>query len=615
MPYLILVVVAILLAACTTPLPQEHRAAPSVTLQSATSPPDEAPASVNRQNQLQRLLQAEFLVRERRFDEAFPLLLALAEETTDPHLSARAFAVAEQNRNNMQMQRAIALWLQQHPDDRTALMAHARQLLAQYRPLAALSVYERLDQLGETVNFLHIPNAIISPTRAELHALLTRFTALSTHQGARRDVLLTRLLLHQKLAQIALFHRDYVATEHHLDAIFAMTTVHDALTEEVWENLYLLRLRSSVGAKRNTLPHWIESILDQNIDFTDLYSQYLNVVHDRAGIIQADINAWERANRYIAAGRETVLFNLWRQAQSLKLPQTIAIIDDYYEQRMWEQDALALLRLGMFSEAAGDVTAADEFYARIAVDSDFRHAALERRLGLWAEQGEWGIVRQLHKVAAAEWRLSSQEALLLLAQLFSDQARYSAAIDAFTIFLRDHPDNTAILFARATAYLEIQQYALMEADLRQLIARNPNHAHAYNALGYVLADMDMRLDEALRLIQRALMLDGEHAAFIDSLGWVYYRLGDFQRARTLFEIAYRAFPDAEITAHLGEVYWMLGARERAIYLLYQGYLNNRDDTVLNATLVRLGLDFSTTGIDQLLEDFPFAAQHTGMPIH
>ena len=104
---------------------------------------------------------------------------------------------------------------------------------------------------------------------------------------------------------------------------------------------------------------------------------------------------------------------------------------------------------------------------------------------------------------------------------------------------------------------------IVEANLRRVIELRPDNAHAYNALGYSLAERGIRLDEARQLIAKALELAPEDPFIMDSMGWVLFRQGDLQGALTFLEKAYAIKKDAEIAAHLGEVLWVLERREEA----------------------------------------------------
>jgi tetratricopeptide (TPR) repeat protein len=91
----------------------------------------------------------------------------------------------------------------------------------------------------------------------------------------------------------------------------------------------------------------------------------------------------------------------------------------------------------------------------------------------------------------------------------------------------------------------------------------PDYAHAYNALGYTLAEKTDRLQEAKQLIDKAYKLLPDDPFIMDSMGWVEYRMGHVQQALKQLQQAYSARPDPEIAAHLGEVLWKSGQHEQA----------------------------------------------------
>jgi Flp pilus assembly protein TadD len=127
----------------------------------------------------------------------------------------------------------------------------------------------------------------------------------------------------------------------------------------------------------------------------------------------------------------------------------------------------------------------------------------------------------------------------------------------------------------------------MERLLRQVIVIKPDYHHAYNALGYSLAERNLRLPEAKQLIQKALEYAPGDPFISDSLGWVEFRMGNKAEAARILEAAYKARPDAEIAAHLGEVLWSQGQRERAQAIWKEGLLLNGENETLLETLKRL----------------------------
>jgi tetratricopeptide (TPR) repeat protein len=127
----------------------------------------------------------------------------------------------------------------------------------------------------------------------------------------------------------------------------------------------------------------------------------------------------------------------------------------------------------------------------------------------------------------------------------------------------------------------------MEQLLRRVIRLKPDFHAAYNALGYSLADRNLRLPEAKALIQKAVVFAPTDPFIRDSLGWVEFRLGNQAEALRLLESAFKARPDAEIAAHLGEVMWRMGQRERAQAIWEEGKQLNPDNETLLETIKRL----------------------------
>jgi Flp pilus assembly protein TadD len=127
----------------------------------------------------------------------------------------------------------------------------------------------------------------------------------------------------------------------------------------------------------------------------------------------------------------------------------------------------------------------------------------------------------------------------------------------------------------------------MEALLRKIMAAKPDYHHAYNALGYSLADRNMRLPEARQLITKALVLAPNDPFIMDSLAWVEFRAGNSVEALRLLSAAFKARPDAEIAAHLGEVLWSTGQRDQASAIWKEGVTLNPGNETLLETMRRL----------------------------
>jgi tetratricopeptide (TPR) repeat protein len=183
----------------------------------------------------------------------------------------------------------------------------------------------------------------------------------------------------------------------------------------------------------------------------------------------------------------------------------------------------------------------------------------------------------------------SEQLFGIEAEALSSEGALQASLEVLNAGIDAYPDSASLRYARSMLGQQQSDIAMMEADLRAILARDPNNATALNALGYTLADQTDRLDEAHSLISRALELDPAEPAILDSMGWVLFRKGEIDQSIDYLTRAYAAFPDPEVAAHLGEVLWMNGDTEKARQIWQGALLKAPNHSVLQETLLRLGV--------------------------
>ena len=175
--------------------------------------------------------------------------------------------------------------------------------------------------------------------------------------------------------------------------------------------------------------------------------------------------------------------------------------------------------------------------------------------------------------------------LMAEVQLLRENKKWQAAFDLMA--KSNLEDNSDLIYEQAMLAEKLGQLAEMERLLRQIIAKDPSYYNAYNALGFSLADRNLRLPEAKQLIIKALTFAPDDPFITDSLGWVEFRLGNLNSALTYLEKAYKTRKDAEIAAHLGEVLWQLKRRDEAIQIWREGLDIAPNNDTLQETLQRL----------------------------
>ena len=165
--------------------------------------------------------------------------------------------------------------------------------------------------------------------------------------------------------------------------------------------------------------------------------------------------------------------------------------------------------------------------------------------------------------------------------------RYEESMEVLNTALGIVPGNNDLLYARALVAERLGRIDQLEEDLNIILKTDPNNAHALNALGFTLADQTDRYEEAYAYLKRAIEIMPDDPAIIDSLGWVHYRMGNYDEAVRLLRRALSRFDDAEIAAHLGEVLWVSGDQLEARGIWQKALKTSPDNTVLLKAMQRL----------------------------
>ena len=214
---------------------------------------------------------------------------------------------------------------------------------------------------------------------------------------------------------------------------------------------------------------------------------------------------------------------------------------------------LATLRIGAMIAKKGDIAAARSYLNGLKPES------AERRVEL----------------AQAE------------AQILRDAGDYKTAYAVLTAALERQADSVDLLYDVAMVAEKLDRIDEVESRLKRLIELKPDNAQALNALGYTLVDRTPRTAEGLKLIEKALQIAPDDPFILDSMGWANYRLGKLDDSEKFLRRAFGDQADPEIAAHLGEVLWAKGERERATELWQSQLKASPDNPVLIETMRRL----------------------------
>lgn len=254
----------------------------------------------------------------------------------------------------------------------------------------------------------------------------------------------------------------------------------------------------------------------------------------------------------------------------------------------WGDTPQLRLLLGKVQETRGHPAEALATYDTLLPGPNFANAQIQKARLLYTDGKPETALASLRKALEA----SPADATALHgfeAQILRQTGHLAEAQAILEEILRVEPDHLESLYDAALLAEQLGQYAAMEQRLRHVLELNPDHAQALNALGYSLVDRNLRLDEAETLLGKAIALEPDDAAILDSVGWLRFRQGKTSEALDYLQRAYKQFPDTEVAGHLIEVLWLNGQRDSARKLMQDALKASPESIPLKSLAARLGL--------------------------
>ncbi len=242
--------------------------------------------------------------------------------------------------------------------------------------------------------------------------------------------------------------------------------------------------------------------------------------------------------------------------------------------------------LGRIAEQRHQFEAALKEYSQVNSGQQVPDATM-RRASMLGRLGRLPDARATLEQLREQYPQIAVRLYLLEGQLLSDANEFDDSLRLYSEALKQYEGDPELLYARSLVNERMKRLDDAEADLRAVLAREPADARALNALGFMLTVHGTRLDEAERLIVRALELTPQEPSVIDSMGWLRFRQGRPNEAVALLSRAYEVFPDPEVAAHFGEALWTTGERDRALLVWNKALETAPDHPVLRETVKRL----------------------------
>ena len=534
------------------------------------SAPSVLPSQDLSETVLYEFLLAEIATQRGNVGLAAQAYVDLAKRTRDPRIARRATEIALYARMNNAAIEAAQVWQETDPQSRRARQALAGLLLNAGRYDEALP---------------HLKNMLAASDAKPADSFAQINRALANAQDKKAALALVRKLAepYPKLPQAHLSVAQAAANAGEQELAFTEIRKAEALRPD-WEAAVLFEAQllqpKSADAALARLSDFLRrypNSREVRLNYARLLVSQKKLAEARAEFQKLLTGFPDNPDVTFAVALLSLQLNDYALAES-NLKRLLQ--SDYRDKNG------VRLYLGQIAEERKDLPKALEWYGDIA-DGEHYLTAQIRYAQVLSKQGKLDAARtHLHQVNAQN---SEQRVQLTLAeaQLLREANQPKAAFDMVQEALVRQPNQPELLYDYAMLAEKIERMDVLETSLRKLIAIRPDYAHAYNALGYSLADRNERLPEARQLIEHALKLSPDDSFIIDSMGWVLFRQGQLKDALSWLQRAFAARPDPEIAAHLGEVMWGLGQRDEAKRLLRGAAKKDPDNEALAKTIKRL----------------------------
>ncbi len=524
-----------------------------------------------------KLTKAELDFKRGQWQSAYVTMMVLAQQTRDPRLARRASEMALSAKQGNEALAAIRLWRELAPESDEAAqyflgfavlgddLGEAEALFAQRlkaapvnsRPLLMFQMQQFLQRAKDKAAAFALMDRVLQPylKTQEAHLVLAQgANAAGDAERARAEAAkAVAIKPDSELATLTLgqMQGDLDATQ---KLFFAFLQKYPAARE----------VRSAYAR-----------LLVEQKQYDQAREQFLTLLKDQP----------DNPGTLYALGIMSL------QAQDSKAAE------DYFKRYVQvlesqpdpERDpSKALMLLAQIAEEKGDYDGALAWLDKIDGD-DARTilAARLKRAHITAAKGDIdGARAQLKEITPAD-QAEQVQILQTEGQLLRDSGRAVEAFKTLQDGVLRFPNSPDLMYDYALAAEKLGKVDAMETALRKVIESVPDNHHAYNALGYSLADRNIRLDEAYELIDKALKMAPGDPYIMDSMGWVLFRMGKLKEAEQSLRQAYALRGDAEIAVHLGEVLWTQGDKAGAAKLWREARAKDPKNDALRSTLARL----------------------------
>ncbi len=509
------------------------------------------------------LMTAELAGQRGQFDIAIEGYTEAAKKAHDPKLAERAAMIAMYIKDGYKTNETVQLWLSLDGNNLTA------------RKIAALSALKMGDKQAAAEHFKVMLAVDMAGFEAALQELAAAFQK-DGKVGLVYDVLET--LANQSPNQAEIYFMQSLLAMQMNDKGLAERKIEQALAAHPgWDKALMFQAQIAVFSgdltKAKSLLKDAIGKYPTNAKISKMLAQVL--IKDKE--YEAALEVYQGLIASDTKDLESKFAEALVYYQLDKDGKAEAIFESLMDQPEWKYQAL--FYRGKLAEKQGDIKQALVWFNKV-VEGPLVFDAAVAGISLLAKDKQYAEADQ--RIAQVQSKFPKQKPQLILvqAELYNQQKQYERAFNVLTDALLDFPDQKEFLYTRALIAERLDKAALVEADLKKILAVEPDNVESLNALGYTLLNQPSRYADAELYLQRALNLEPNSAVVIDSYGWLQFKLGHAEKALSYLQQAYERQQENEIASHLIEVLSSLGRQGEAKELFDKAINAAPDDEYL-----------------------------------
>ncbi len=502
--------------------------------------------SDSNEQSLYQVMAAEMALDRDHPEVALANYIAAAKETQDPAIASRATQIALTVGSLESAIEPALIWANRSPENLEAQITTA-------------ALYLRLDKTQDAIPFLEKTQAL-NPTEA-FQFFLILYRQLQDENDNQRVL--------QALQAIAKKQSKYASAQLALTEIYLLQNKNqeglqmsdEALKIDPHASIAiqlhceaLLRAKNKAEAKKY-IDHAVKDVKN-DLALQQYYTQFL---YDNDYKKEARVEIEKLIKNPSLTSEELLQFaRLSMQAQWFDLSKKILLKSSEQD----EHKDLSYYFLARVAEMQEKDKEAIQWFKQV-LTGPFHVLSQVRASLLLAENKQYQEAIEVLDRTQPSDVTESKQILLTKIDILNRSKQYQESLNTLDTAITNNPEDLELRYARSLVAEQIGNSKLAEEDLRMILSEQPNHLDALNALGYILTNHSNRYPEAEQLLNQALKLSPNNPSVLDSIGWLYYKMGRYKESLTMLQKAQDIQPDAEIAAHLGEVLWKLNDFEGA----------------------------------------------------